>query len=60
MSRFIQAVVDDDTHRALTILAPQKSMTLSDLINEAVTNYLKQNAQSQGEQKGSGGTESVN
>jgi hypothetical protein len=40
MSRHIQAVVDEEVHHALKVLASQTRYTLGDLIEIAVKEYL--------------------
>jgi hypothetical protein len=52
MSRYIQAIVEDETHRNLKIVAFTKDMTLSVLVKTIVESYLakEETKSSQGEQ----------
>jgi len=53
MTKHIQAVVEDEVHRALTILAPQKDKTLGQLIETAVEEYIEKEEKSNEVSKGS-------
>lgn len=53
MSRYMQTVVKDETHKALKVLASQSDKTLGELVETAIEEYIEKENPQGGQIKGS-------